>query len=130
VIFFKESGWKLKDSDSYTTVRDLRTKIGEFIKDREWEKYHNPKDLAESICIEAAELLEVFHWIPSEETLAWKNNPSKRSRVMEELADVLIYCLSMANAMEIQISDVITQKLARNSAKYPVDKYRGKAHLE
>jgi NTP pyrophosphatase (non-canonical NTP hydrolase) len=116
--------------DQNVSIQYLKKAVGDFVEIRDWKKYHNPKDLAESICIEAAELLEVFHWVPSEETLAWKNDPSKRSRVMEELADVLIYCLSMANAMEIEISTVIMQKLARNDAKYPVDKYRGKAHLE
>lgn len=116
--------------DQNISVQDLKKAVGEFVEIRDWKRYHNPKDLAESICIEAAELLEVFHWVPSEETLAWKNSQSKRSRVMEELADVLIYCLSMANAMEIQISNAVTQKLAENSTKYPVDKYRGKAHLE
>ena len=116
--------------DQDVSVQDLKKAVEDFVEIRDWKKYHNPKDLAESICIEAAELLEIFHWVPSEKTLAWKNNPSKRSRVMEELADVLIYCLSMANAMEIQISTVITQKLARNNAKYPVDKYKGKAHLK
>lgn len=116
--------------DQDVSVQDLKKAVEDFVEIRDWKKYHNPKDLAESICIEAAELLEIFHWVPSEETLIWKNDPSKRSRVMEELADVLIYCLSMANAMEIQISTVITQKLARNNAKYPVDKYKGKAHLE
>lgn len=116
--------------DQDVSVQDLKKAVEDFVEIRDWKKYHNPKDLAESICIEAAELFEIFHWVSSEETLAWKNNPSKQSRVMEELADVLIYCLSMANAMEIQISAIIIQKLARNSAKYPVDKYKGKAHLE
>jgi len=90
--------------DQNVSVQDLKKAVEDFVESRDWKKYHNPKDLAESICIEAAELLEIFHWVPSEEVLVWKNNPVKRSRIMEELADVLIYCLSMANAMEIQIS--------------------------
>lgn len=119
----------MKNSDAYTTIKDLRTKIEKFVKDREWEKYHNPKDLAESICIEAAELLEIFQWMSVEEALSLRENPTELDRVTEELADILIYCLSMTNAMEIEVSSIVAEKLARNGIKYSVEKYKGRARL-
>lgn len=121
-------GDKMK-GDPETTVEELKELVRKFIHEREWEKFHNPKDLAEAICIEAAELLELFQWITSEEASAWRDVPSKVRRIREELADIFIYCLSMANTTKIDVTDVVTSKLKRNEIKYPIEKYRGKAHL-
>jgi len=116
--------------DSETSTHDLKTYVRDFVTKRGWLKYHNPKDLAEAICIEAAELLQIFQWATVEEASSWKNVPSKMDRIREELADVFIYCLSMANVLEIDISEAILQKLSKNEVKYPVDKYFGRARLE
>lgn len=116
--------------DYRTTIQELKELVRDFVVERDWLKYHNPKDLAEAICIEAAELLEVFQWASPEETLSWKDDRSKLSRVEEELADVVIYCLSMANVMGIDISNAVVEKVKENAAKYPADKYRGRARLE
>jgi len=116
--------------DYETTIQELKELVRNFVVERDWLKYHNPKDLAEAICIEAAELLEVFQWASPEETLSWKDDRSKLCKVEEELADVVIYCLSMANVMGIDISNAVVEKVKKNIAKYPVDKYRGRAHLE
>jgi len=116
--------------DSEATIEALKTLVKDFIVKRSWEKYHNPKDLAEAICIEAAELLEVFQWATAEEASSWKNIPSRMSRIKEELADVFIYCLSMANVLEIDISEAVSEKLNKNEVKYPADKYFGRARLE
>jgi NTP pyrophosphatase (non-canonical NTP hydrolase) len=105
-------------------------RVKDFVRSRDWERYHNPKNLAESICIEAAELLEIFQWVPDEKALTFRNDSTKLQRVTEELADILIYCLSMANAMEIEVSSIIIEKLAVDSMKYPVEEYKGKADLE
>ena len=116
--------------DSEASIHDLKTYVRDFVTKRNWLKYHNPKDLAEAICIEAAELLQVFQWATVEEASSWKNVPSKMGRIREELADVFIYCLSMANVLEIDVSEAILQKLSKNEAKYPVNKYFGRARLE
>jgi NTP pyrophosphatase (non-canonical NTP hydrolase) len=116
--------------DSKSTVQELKASVRDFVAERDWLKYHNPKDLAEAICVEAAELLELFQWVSSEEAVSWKSDPSKLSRIKEELADVLIYCLSMANVMEIDVSEAVLSKLKADSVKYPADKYRGRARLE
>jgi len=120
----------LKHSDVCTNIGELKNKVGKFVKERKWERYHNPKDLAESICIEAAELLERFQWIPPQETLTWKDNPSKVDAIKEEVADIIIYCLSLANVMNIDLAETVLKKLETNERKYPANKYRGKAFLE
>ncbi len=112
-----------------TSVEDLKNAVRKFIHERDWEKYHNPKDLAESICIEAAELLQLFQWITLEESREFKINPSKVKRVEEELADVVIYCLSMANILEIDLARAIFEKVELNEKKYPADLYKGKAYF-
>ncbi len=116
--------------DSEATIQNLKTLVRDFVIKRNWVKYHNPKDLAEAICIEAAELLEVFQWATVEEAFSFKNIPSKMNRIRDELADVFIYCLSMANALEIDLSSAVSEKLSKNEAKYPADKYFGRARLE
>lgn len=116
------------ERDSKATVHELKELVREFIHERNWEKYHNPKNLAEAICIEGAELLEVFQWAFPEEVSSWKSVPSKLKRIREELADVFIYCLSMANVMDIDITEAVASKIKQNEKKYPLEKYYGKAH--
>lgn len=115
--------------DKKITIAQIIKKIDAFSKERNWEIYHNPKDLAESICIEAAELLQLFQWIKPKESEQFKKNPSKLKRIGEELADVTIYCLSMANTLKIDLTSAILDKLEENKKKYPADKYKGKAYL-
>ena len=113
-----------KDSD--TTVLELKDLVRDFVHERDWEKYHHPKDLAEAICIEAAELLELFQWVTPEEALPWKDSPSQAKRIGEELADIIMYCLSMANSMKIDVAESVTSKLGKDRIKYPPEKCRGK----
>ena len=117
------------ERDSEATVQELRELVREFIHERNWEKYHNPKNLAEAICIEGAELLEVFQWFSPEEASSWKSVPSKLKRIREELADIFIYCLSMANVMDIDITEAVASKIKQNEKKYPLGRYYGKARL-
>ena len=89
----------------------------EFQKERDWKKFHTPENLAKSISIESGELLEHFQW----------GNEYDESEVADELADVLIYCIYMADAMDFDIKDIIKNKMNKNALKYPVDKSRGNA---
>ncbi len=114
-----------KDSD--TVIEELKDRLRGFVRERDWEKFHNPKNIAESICIEAGELMEVFQWKSEQEVANWKLEQEKKERVGEELADVIIYSLSMANAMDIDISHAILSKIKQNEKKYPTDKYYGTA---
>jgi len=93
-----------------------------FREERDWSQFHNPKDLAISINLEAAELLEVFQWSGTDLEVA-----SKAAEAKEELADVAIYCIYLADRLGINLADAISDKIDANSAKYPVDKSRGVA---
>jgi len=120
----------LSKNDRNTVVKELLACVQEFLREREWEKYHNPKDLAESICIEAAELLQLFQWVKPEESEQFKKNHSKVKLIKEELADVVLYCLSMANVLDLDLTKTILDKIEQNKKKYPVDRYKGKAFLD
>ena len=112
--------------DSKTTIDELKGLVAKFVKDRDWEKYHNPKDLATAISIEAAELLELFLW-ENQVPVALGGDLAADAR--EELADLVIYCLSFANAQGWDISDAVREKVLKNEKKYPVSRYRGVARV-
>jgi NTP pyrophosphatase (non-canonical NTP hydrolase) len=111
--------------DKNTTVADLRLAVQKFVSDRNWEPYHASKNLAMSIAIEAAELMEHFQWSSLEAGTASLDDPEKKAEVAEELADILIYCLSFANHAEIDISDEVMAKLAKNEFRFPKGKKLG-----
>lgn len=97
-------------------------KILQFRDDRDWKQFHNPKDLAISISLEASELLEVFQW--SGEDISAEN---KMDKIREELADVINYCVLMADACNLDIDEIVEEKIKANDKKYPVDKSKGRS---
>ena len=94
--------------------------IIKFRDDRNWKQFHNPKDLAISISLEAAELLEVFQWSAGD--LVCDN---KKDKIAEELADVINYCVLMANACDLDLDEIMQAKVKKNNEKYPIDKAYG-----
>ncbi len=112
--------------DESTTMQELKKKVERFRNERSWKKFHTPKDLALSIAVEAGELLEVFQWRELD-AADIKNDKIIKGKLEEELADVMLYCLSLASAVEIDVSSSILKKLERNRKKYPVKRYYGKA---
>jgi dCTP diphosphatase len=113
-------------SDQQVTVGDLRLAVHQFVSARDWYQYHSPKNLAMSIAIEAAEIMEHFQWYTPEEAAARLADPQVHAEVADELADVLIYCLSLANSADIGVADAILRKLARNEVRFPVEVVRGR----
>ncbi len=113
------------ESDKTTTISELREKVKDFIHERDWAKYHNPKDIAVSITIEVGELLEIFQWVKENELDEMVGNPKKLVELEEELADIIIYCLSLANVLNIDVSKAVTEKIDKNNEKYPIDKVKG-----
>jgi dCTP diphosphatase len=113
--------------DQSTTIADLRRDVDAFVEARDWRPFHNAKDLAVSIAIEAAELLEEYQWRDASQVAEAGADPEARERVRQELADVLIYCLSLSNALEIDLSDAIRDKLVLSGRKYPAEAYRGRS---
>ena len=110
-------------SDSTTSVIELRNKIQTFIDDRDWAKYHNPKDISISIAIEASELMELFQWVKDSEVDSIAEE--KRAKIEEELADVMIYCFSLANTLNIDVATAVLNKVEKNQRKYPSDRVKG-----
>jgi len=106
---------------------DLVARVVRFRDDRDWAQFHNPKDLAVSIAIEAAEFLELFQWKDPEEVREQLAEPGGRQRAAEEMADVLILLLSAADAIGIDLYQATLEKIAINAEKYPVEKAKGNA---
>lgn len=102
---------------------DLTRQIVAFRDERDWKQFHSPKNLAASISIEAAELLECFQW-SSDETIA-EDVEKRRGEIEEEIADVLIYALLLAHDTGIDPAEAVQRKLTKNDAKYPAEKARG-----
>lgn len=96
-------------------MKELMKEIDEFNKERDWDQFHSPENLAKSISIEAGELLECFQW----------NNDYNKEEVCEELADVFTYCLLMADKLGVDPKDIILRKLDKTRKKYPVEKAKG-----
>ena len=113
-------------SDSKTTVGELRQDVRKFVDERDWNQFHNPKNLAMSIAIESAELMEHFQWVEGESAREVPKSPSDIAAIREELADVLCYAISFANALEIDITEALHDKLRKNAEKYPAEKFQGR----
>ena len=93
-------------------------RIRKFREDRDWDQFHSPSNLSKAISIEAAELLEEF---------LWDNDNYNREHVLEELADVMVYCIQMAQCLNVDLDEIINNKMSKNEAKYPIDKSKGSA---
>ncbi len=106
---------------------DLVKAVLAFRDERDWRQFHNPKDLAISISLEAAELLEPFQWKTPAEVTAFLGSAENQRRVAEEMADVLILLVSMADVIGVDLIEAARGKLAENARKYPVDRSRGNA---
>ena len=110
--------------DSTTTVQALRDLVQQFVAERDWSQFHSPKNLSMSVAIEAGELMEHFQWITQEASRSL-DDESKHG-VGEELADVLCYLLAIANELEIDVAEALTNKMVKNREKYPVEKIKGR----
>ena len=101
-------------------TQEVINKVLKFRDDRNWKQFHNPKDLAISICLEASELLEVFQWSADDLVCA-----EKSEKIKEELSDVVNYCILMADAFGLDLEDIVQEKINKNNEKYPVEKAFG-----
>lgn len=98
-------------------MKELQEKINEFNKERDWDQFHSPENLAKSICIEAGELLECFQW----------NNEYELDVVKDELADVINYCILLADKLGVDPKQIVLDKMKKTAIKYPVEKAKGKS---
>lgn len=111
--------------DDQTSVAELRQVVADFVAQRDWNQFHLPKNVAMSIAIEAAELMEHFQWIEAGASRLVAADDQKLAAVGEELADVLGYCFSLANELGIDISSTLRAKMKKNEAKYPIERVHG-----
>ncbi len=111
-------------SDSKMSVNEIRQIVREFVDERDWRQFHSPKNLSMSLAIEAAELMEHFQWITTEESRLL--DEQAKAEAGEELADVLCYALAMANELDLDISSTIQAKMVKNREKYPAQEFRGR----
>ena len=112
-------------NDATTPIGELRRRVAAFVRERAWEPFHSPKDLAAALVVEASELLEIFLWKASSESEAMVGQPDLRARVLEELADVVILACDLANRMGADVAGAVEAKLAANARKYPVERSKG-----
>ncbi len=109
-------------------------RIGKRIKDfcavREWDKFHNPKNLSMAAAVEAAELMEIFQWLTLEESAADNLSATAKRKIREETADILIYAIRMSQVVGFDLLKAIEEKIELNERKYPVEKIKGKAGFD
>jgi len=116
-------------ADDKTTVQELIYFMADFVRRRDWQQFHSPKNLAMGLAIETGELMEHFQWITDQQSREITNDPQQFALVTQEIADVLAYVLALADTMKIDLSDAFYEKMEHNNEKYPVDLYRGKYKL-
>jgi len=104
-------------------LSSLREQLRRFARERDWDQYHSPKNLAAALCVEAAELLEHFPWITDNESKALPAD--QLAEVQEEMADVLLYLVRLADKLDVDLFEAANNKIVLNAQKYPVDKARG-----
>jgi dCTP diphosphatase len=112
--------------DDRTTVGQLRQAVAAFVDARDWQPFHSPKNLSMSIAIEAAELMERFQWLTTEEAQTAVEDFDNQATVADELADIIIYCLSLSNALNLDVSAAVVGKLETNEHRYPANEFRGR----
>lgn len=112
-------------NDETTTLQNLKTHMSAFVAARDWQKYHQPKNLAMSLAIETAELMEHFQWLDHDQARELLADENARTEVADEMADILSFLLSLANATNIDLAAAFESKMNKNEQKYPADQVRG-----
>lgn len=108
-------------------VAGLQAALARFAVERDWERFHSPKNLAMALAGEVGELLELFQWLSEEASRELARQPAGARRVRDELADVLLYLVRLADVLGVDLDEACRSKLAANAAKYPVERARGRA---
>ena len=112
--------------DTTTTLSELREAMARFVRERDWEQFHSPKNLVMGLSVEAAELMEHFLWIDNDASRGAADDAARRGAVADEMADVACYLLALSNSLGIDLSEAVFAKLVKNAIKYPAEKCRGR----
>ena len=113
------------DETRLVDVRPLAQALAAFAREREWEQFHSPKNVVMALTAEVGELTEVFQWMGEEASKGAAHHPQHAQAVRDELADVLLYVVRLADVLGVDLNDVAQEKLRTNAAKYPASKARG-----
>lgn len=108
------------------TLESLKEKLNQFARERDWEKYHSPKNLVMSLTCEAAELLEIFQWLTEEESNKVMESPKTREAVRQEIGDVMNNLVYIASILNVDLLEAAHDKLVINEQKYPASIWRGR----
>lgn len=111
--------------DKETNLQELKDFVQKYCEERDWDQFHNAKDLATALIIESAELLEHFRYKSEKEVEELFKNPEKREHISEEMADILFPLLRLAQKYNVDLADVFKRKMEKNAKKYPIDKAKG-----
>ena len=107
-------------------VKGILSQFNQFADERDWDQFHTIKNLSMALSVESSELLELFQWAKDEEIQDWiKNDANKKNQIAEEVADIFMYLLKIADKAEIDLESAIKNKMQKNAEKYPVEKARG-----
>lgn len=116
---------RLTDSVGMRDLEELKERLRAFVTERDWDRFHSPKNLSMALAVEAAELVELFQWLTEDESGAL--DATRRLRAAEELADVLVYLVRIADRLDIDLLQAAGEKLEQNALKYPAERVRGQA---
>jgi NTP pyrophosphatase (non-canonical NTP hydrolase) len=111
--------------DEEATIQDLKDKVKKFCDDRDWDQFHNAKELTIAMIIETSELIEHFRWKNHKEVDEMFENPKKRKEIEDEMADILYFLIRLAQRYNVDLSEAVDRKMIENNDKYPVDKFKG-----
>ena len=109
------------------SIRILTSMLQTFARERDWQEYHTPKNLIMALMGEVGELAELFQWLTPEEAERLMLDPQAAEKVRDEVADVATYCFRLADILGIDLGEAMDNKIAKNAAKYPVEKAKGHA---
>ena len=112
-------------NDRSTTITELKKIVEDFVNERDWSQFHNPKNLSMALAIEAGELMDIFKWNTTQECEGMMSEKNTKQDVTDELADIMIYALAFSNRNNINISSAIEKKMIKNRKKYPTEKFKG-----
>lgn len=108
-----------------TTLKELQEKVKQFNLERDWDQFHNPKDLLVALVSEVGELADCYRWLSDKEMDDIHSHPAKKQKVKEEIADIIMYLLTLSYKIDIDIAEAVQEKVEKNKNKYPVSRSKG-----
>jgi dCTP diphosphatase len=107
-------------------IKNIQKQLSDFADERDWDQFHNPKNLSMALSVEASELVEIFQWLTPEQAEAIMSS-SESEHVKEEMADIMIYLIRMADKLDVDLESAVNDKIIKNGKKYPVNLSKGNA---